>query len=183
MPELAHLRIFILRYTNVLIIIIIFGPCLLSLNGRLSHTAEHLSVHWAYFLPSFNVRAKIARSRVITDCGRQSSGWSGRSQSSASLRRPALPMQASLHCKHLGVRSSCNGALSTENLGHISIRLFSLPMCGMLTYHPCDTNNRLACIGHVNKLYVGRVQLASDFGKRLRAAISCHLTQTSKESA
>jgi len=29
----------------------------------------------------------------------------------------------------------------------------------------------------------GRVQLASDFGKRLRAAISCHLTQTSKESA
>jgi len=28
-----------------------------------------------------------------------------------------------------------------------------------------------------------RVQLASDFGKRLRAAISCHLTQTSKESA
>jgi len=29
----------------------------------------------------------------------------------------------------------------------------------------------------------GRVQLASDFGKRLRAAISCHLTQTGKESA
>jgi len=29
----------------------------------------------------------------------------------------------------------------------------------------------------------GRVQLASDFGKRLQAAISCHLTQTSKESA
>jgi len=28
----------------------------------------------------------------------------------------------------------------------------------------------------------GRVQLASDFGKRLQAAISCHLTQTSKES-
>jgi len=32
-------------------------------------------------------------------------------------------------------------------------------------------------------LDLGRVQLASDFGKRLRAAISCHLTQTSKESA
>jgi len=29
----------------------------------------------------------------------------------------------------------------------------------------------------------GRVQLASGFGKRLRAAISCHLTQSSKESA
>jgi len=28
----------------------------------------------------------------------------------------------------------------------------------------------------------GHVQLASDFRKRLRAAISCHLTQTSKES-
>ena len=31
--------------------------------------------------------------------------------------------------------------------------------------------------------HTGRVQLASDFGKRLRAAISCHLRQTSKESA
>jgi len=31
--------------------------------------------------------------------------------------------------------------------------------------------------------YVVRVELASNFGKRLRAAISCHLTQTSKESA
>jgi len=29
----------------------------------------------------------------------------------------------------------------------------------------------------------GRVQLASDFGRRLQAAISCHLMQTSKESA
>ena len=29
----------------------------------------------------------------------------------------------------------------------------------------------------------GRVPLASDFGKRLQATISCHLTQTSKESA
>jgi len=29
---------------------------------------------------------------------------------------------------------------------------------------------------------IGRVQLASDFGNRLRAAISWHLTQTSKES-
>ena len=27
------------------------------------------------------------------------------------------------------------------------------------------------------------IQLASKIGKRLRAAISCHLTQTSKESA
>jgi len=33
------------------------------------------------------------------------------------------------------------------------------------------------------QMYCGRVQLASDFEKRLRAAISCHLTQTSKESA
>jgi len=35
---------------------------------------------------------------------------------------------------------------------------------------------------HRCTMYVGCVQLASDFRKRLRAAISCHLTQTSKES-
>ena len=29
--------------------------------------------------------------------------------------------------------------------------------------------------------HVGHVQLASDCGKRLRAAISCHLAQTSKK--
>ena len=38
-------------------------------------------------------------------------------------------------------------------------------------------------LGEDDHFNLGRVQLASDFGKRLREAISCHLTQTSKESA
>ena len=51
-------------------------------------------------------------------------------------------------------------------------------------YRHCNVQQQVSTLRpDRNVQIIGRVQLASDFGKRLRAAISCHLTQTSKESA
>jgi len=58
---------------------------------------------------------------------------------------------------------------------------------GILQIELADEINTLNCptgaFFSLAGLPCGHVQLARDFGKRLRAAISCHLTQTSKESA
>ena len=49
---------------------------------------------------------------------------------------------------------------------------WELQFCDIIGIHAADSSGNTAC-------HLGRVQLASDFGKRLRAAISCHFTQTS----
>jgi len=116
---------------------------------------------------------------------------------SAASGCPSTTPPAGDACRHSNVTDAVVGGTCARNESscQLAVSAPSSPLhCDLAVYagdyfvvvdYRCQPGATAAVVATAlpHRSTVGRVQLASDFGKRLRAAISCHLTQTSKESA